>query len=287
MTTPGSCTKNPRIEEVIDLELYPIHDAAARKELIDIVRGELKEDGACTLPGFVTDNALGAMVEQAHGLLPLAYAGPTEATPYFFDYDLGGGGSSIDKNHPLRRTSRRNLSQVAADLIPGQHLLARLHRAELMLDFLSAVEGQPVYRNEDPYQGLNISVMEEGGCQQWHFDGGNMVITLLLQAPIAGGEFEYVPGIRTESKENFDEIRAVMEGDQSRVRRIRPRAGALNLFKGRYSLHRVTEVLGDRRRLQAILGYTTVMGYRGSLKSSILHYGPRVASREAQVGSPS
>ena len=37
-------------------------------------------------------------------------------------------------------------------------------------------------RNLDPYQSLNISVMDEGGCQQWHFDGGNMVTTLLLQA---------------------------------------------------------------------------------------------------------
>ena len=27
----------------------------------------------------------------------------------------------------------------------------------------------------------------------WHFDGADAVVTLMLQAPLAGGQFEYVP----------------------------------------------------------------------------------------------
>jgi len=123
--------------------------------------------------------------------------------------------------------------------------------------------------------------MNKGGCQQWHFDSGNMVITLLLQEPEAGGVFEYSPGIRSDNDENFETVQAVLDGDLSRVKRNPLKAGTLSLFRGHYSLHRVTEVEGNRQRLQAILGYSTNPGHIGSKESSILHYGPRVAEIES------
>jgi hypothetical protein len=149
-----------------------------------------------------------------------------------------------------------------------------------MLDFLSAVTERSIYRNQDPYQSLNISVMNRGGCQQWHFDSGDMVITLLLQEPEGGGIFEYAPAIRTESDENFDAVQRVLDGCSEQVIQNRLQAGTLSLFRGHYSLHRVTAVEGERRRLQAILGYSTKPDLLGSKASSILHYGPRVAEIE-------
>ena len=47
-------------------------------------------------------------------------------------------------------------------------------------------------------------------------------------------------------------------------------------------MHRVTEVQGKRTRIQAILGFSTNPDLQGSLDSSILHYGPRVAELEGQ-----
>ena len=150
-----------------------------------------------------------------------------------------------------------------------------------MLDFLAAVTGQPIYRNQDPYQSLNISVMNAGGCQQWHFDSGNLVTTLLLQEPEAGGIFEYAPAIRSEEDENFDAVQSVLDSNSDRVRQNRLEAGTLSLFRGHYSLHRVTPVEGKRQRIQAILGYSTKPNLYGNRESSILHYGPRVAEIEA------
>ncbi len=152
-----------------------------------------------------------------------------------------------------------------------------------MLDFLGAVAGESIYRNQDPYQSPNISVMDEGGCQQWHFDSGDMVTTLLLQAPEAGGIFEYAPAIRSDQNENFDAVQAVLEGGSERVRQNRLKAGTLSLFRGHYSLHRVTPVEGKRQRIQAILGYSGRPDLYGNKKSSILHYGPRVAEIEASA----
>ena len=268
--------------QIINSALYPIDrlDSAAGKTWIAQIRSALQDDGSCILPNFVTAEVLREMTLQAKSIAHLAYPGPTEVTPYFFNYRLGEG-EDLPADHPLRRKARRNLAQVATDLIPTDFLLSQLHRSQAMLDFLSAVIEQPVYRNLDPYQSLNISVMDEGGCQQWHFDGGNMVTTLLLQEPEGGGVFEYAPAIRSESDENFDAVQAILDGRSDRVLRNHLRSGSLSLFRGHYSLHRVTPVEGKRQRLQAILGYSTRPDMIGNRESSILHYGPRVAEIES------
>lgn len=219
------------------------------------------------------------MASQAASLNEKAYSGPTSVSPYFFNYDLGKG-LDVDDQHPLKRKGKRNLRQVAGDLIPPNHFLSVLFYSELMTEFLGRVLGAKVYRNQDKYQSLNISLQDEGGCQQWHFDTGDMVTTLLLQAPESGGVFEYCPRIRSKEDENFDQVRKVLDGKSTRVKRLNLQAGMLSLFQGHYSIHRVTEVRGATRRIQAILGYTTKPDLVGSIKSSILHYGPRVALRE-------
>jgi predicted 2-oxoglutarate/Fe(II)-dependent dioxygenase YbiX len=268
--------------QINNSDLYPVErlDAAASRAWLDEVRNDLERHGSCTLADFVTPDALREMSAQAQSITHLAYAGPAEVSPYFFNYRLGEG-EELPQDHPLRHKGRRQLAQVAADLIPPGFLLSKLHRSQQMLDFLGAVIGAPVYRNLDPYQSLNISVMNEGGCQQWHFDGGNMVTTLLLQEPEGGGVFEYAPSIRSDVDENFDAVQAVIDGKSDRIRRNRLRAGTLSLFRGHYSLHRVTPVEGKRQRLQAILGYSTRPDMIGNRESSILHYGPRVAEIEA------
>jgi len=270
--------------QIINTTVYPVDNlsSADARTWIAQLRARLDQDGSCTLPKFVTAPALTKMAQQALSIAHLAYPGPTEVSPYFFNYQLGSG-DDLPATHPLRHKGKRNLSQVAADLIPPEFLLSQLYRSDLMLDFLAAVTGKPVYRNQDPYQSLNISVMNQGGCQQWHFDSGTMVTTLLLQESEAGGIFEYAPAIRSEEDENFDAVQAVLDGNSDRVRQNRLQAGTLSLFRGHYSLHRVTEVEGSWQRVQSILGYSTRPGLLGKKESSILHYGPRVAEIEANT----
>jgi hypothetical protein len=270
------------LNEVIDLNRYPIDrlSSAEAKGWLREVRDRLADDGSCVFPQFVHDKALQTLASEASAIAHLAYPGPTEVSPYFFNYKLGQGQQYAD-DHPLYRMGKRNLGQIATDLIPESHLLDQLYRHPSMRDFLAEIVSQPVYLNADPYQSLNISVMNEGGCQQWHFDGSKMVTTLLLQEPEAGGVFEYVPGIRSEDSENFDAVQSVLDGDSDAIRQIKLQAGSLSLFQGHYSIHRVTDVIGNHQRLQAILGYSTEPGYLGKFDSSLLHYGPRIAEIEA------
>lgn len=269
--------------QLVNTGQYPLDrlDSAEARQWLAQIRQRLDESGSCTLPDFVLPEQRERMAGEVRRITHLAYPGPREVSPYFFNYRLGEG-DSLPSSHPLRRKGKRNLAQVAADLIPEDFLLSQLYRSDFMRGFLGELLQQPVYLNCDPYQSLNLSVMDEGGCQQWHFDSGNMVTTLLLQEPEGGGVFEYAPGIRSDDDENFDEVEAVLDGRSDRVRSNQLRAGTLSLFRGHYSLHRVTPVIGKTQRLQAILGYSTRPGLYGSLESSILHYGPRVAEIEAR-----
>ena len=273
--------EHSEIYNFIDLDRYPLNDLAgtAGQQLVDQTRAALDQEGSCSMPGFIHRSAVAEMAAEANTLLSLAYQGPTEVTPYFFNYDLGKGIKVAD-DHPLKRKGKRNLSQVASDLIPDHHRLSRLYHSPVLTDFLAAILDQAVYRNQDKYQSLNISVMNAGGCQQWHFDSGPMVTTLLLQAPEAGGVFEYVPELRSDESENFVQVQQVLDGASDGVKRLKLEAGTLSLFRGHYSMHRVTEVVGRRTRIQAILGFSTTPGMQGNLDSSILHYGPRVARIE-------
>jgi hypothetical protein len=269
------------LAELVDLDRYPIDNLAGERgqALVRHVKARMEESCICTLPNFLRPEALERMVGEAEALAQLAYAGPSEAGAYFFRYDTDKL-AALPPHHVRRLKTPRRLRQVASDLIPRHTAIWRLYTCDTLTAFLSAAVGETLYRSADRYQALNISVMEEGGCQQWHFDTNEVNITLLLQASEGGGEFEYVPLIRSAESENYDAVKRVLEGGRDGVVRLAQEPGMLVLFKGHRSLHRVAPTRGKRRRLQTILGHNTRQGVVGSLESSILHYGPRVRLAE-------
>jgi hypothetical protein len=94
-----------------------------------------------------------------------------------------------------------------------------------------------------------------------------------LQECLEGGKFEYVPGIRTADTENFAAVRAVLDGAREPVRCLEAGPGTLTLFRGRYSLHRVTPVQGATRRVNAVLAYASTPGHRLTPLNRRLFYG--------------
>ena len=106
-----------------------------------------------------------------------------------------------------------------------------------------------VHELADPLAGLVLNVLAPGHEHPWHFDTNEFTVTLLTQRPEEGGEFEYCPGIRSQDAENLDDVRAVLDGRPTRPpRMLTLRPGDLQLFRGRYSLHRVRRVAGSTAR---------------------------------------
>ena len=64
--------------------------------------------------------------------------------------------------------------------------------------------------------------------------------------------------------EIIDEVKKVLGGDRSRVRQLQLGAGDLQIFLGRFSLHRVTENLGRSDRLLLIMSFTEQPGGVGN-----------------------
>ena len=48
--------------------------------------------------------------------------------------------------------------------------------------------------------------------------------------------------------ENFEEVKKVLDGDRKRVRQLELEPGDLQIFKGRFTLHRVTKIEGNHSR---------------------------------------
>ncbi len=109
---------------IINTALYPVDDlgSPAARDWIAAIRASLEQDGSCLLADFVAPDRLAQIVQQVQGITHLAYPGPNEVSPYFFNYQLGKG-KDLPESYPLRHRGKRNLAQVAANLIPDEYLL--------------------------------------------------------------------------------------------------------------------------------------------------------------------
>jgi hypothetical protein len=91
--------------------------------------------------------------------------------------------------------------------------------------------------------------MRPEGILPWHFDSCEFTLSIMIQKPDEGGIFEYCPFIREPGNENFDEVKKVLEGDRTKVRQLKLEPGDLQIFKGRFTMHRVTKVKGNKAKI--------------------------------------
>ena len=237
----------------LDLARYPIDDLdrPAARELIDRCRRQLDETGLCLLPGFLGEQAVARSAADIQAEVPAAYR-KERAIQAMNDSEID---PSLPADDPVRTAHRHSMRTIAYDLIDPASPIRALYEWDGLSGFLSEVLGHPVHRCADPLIALMISAMEPGGEQGWHFDDNEFVVSLLLQKPAVGGEFEYVPMIRSDHDPATDAIRAVFEGDRERVQVAPLEPGTLALFRGHRSLHRVSPVTEPPTRLIALLSF--------------------------------
>ena len=242
------------LAELVDLDRYPIHErgSSAYRQTVASAREGLVTEECTYLPDFLKPRAVQLMQDEAESLIPNAVYYSQEHNPYF---------SAVTPDapdwDPRRKMGRKTNGLVPGDAFPREGLIWNLCRCREMKDFVEDCMGVgPLYFYEDPYGCLNVSVQNEGEEFAWHFDTNEFTVSLLLQKPVSGGVFEFAPNIRTPQSESYSDVAAVIDGDRARVVPLDLRAGDLQLFKGRYSIHRVTPVEGPIPRLIALLAYS-------------------------------
>jgi hypothetical protein len=239
--------------ELIDIERFPIdRPGGALDRRIAQVRADLAHDGCAVLSGFVTPAGVAALAEEADRTAVHAHRTFNRTNPYFTQDD-----PNLPETHPKRRFFDRSNAFVPADNFASEGPLRQIYDAPGFDDFIRECLGEKAFfRYADPLADAIVNLAEAGPGFPWHFDTNNFTVTLAIQNAEAGGEFEYAPAIRdAHGHENFDEIARVLDGTSDRVKTLRLKPGDLQLFRGRYSLHRVSPLRGPRRRYVAILSY--------------------------------
>ncbi|MFE9100830.1 HalD/BesD family halogenase [Actinomadura geliboluensis] len=247
-----------------DTERYPLAepDGAGWAAAVSRTRAELAKTGCCVLPDFIRPALRDALRAECAKIAPSAHYDVETVNAYNIDI-----GTPLPDDHPGRITVERGNAFVARDRVPADALIHRLYTNGLFQRFVASCFGLPrVHELADPLSGLVLNVVGPGMEHPWHFDTNEFTVSLLTQEPEDGGVFEYCPNIRTAERENLADVRDVLTGRGDRlVRRLALRPGDLQLFKGRYSLHRVSTVRGDTARHTAIFAYSERPGVIGSV----------------------
>lgn len=239
-----------RIAEILDLDRFPVQDLdnPVTRDLIAYCRAELDDDGCCSVPGFLRTVSVDRISAEAHALAPRAHRAAEDHNPYFSPDD-----DAFPTDHPRRRFQTRTNGFVCYDLIPESSDLRALYDWKPFTAFLAkAFDIVPLHRYADPLAAMPFNTMRPGDRFPWHFDTNEFTVTLMIQPAAHGGRFEYVPNVRSPEDECYDAVQAVMDGRSDAVRSFDLRAGDMQLFLGRYTLHRVTEVGGTQDRHVAI-----------------------------------
>ncbi|MHB8382610.1 MAG: HalD/BesD family halogenase [Candidatus Binataceae bacterium] len=257
--------------ELIDLERYPILDLASAqaRTLARECRDQLDRTGACELPGFLRPAAVATLVREADELAREAYHSVVTGTAY-----LEAPAASWPADHPRRHFDKTSVGVVAYDQFPPHSPMRRLFEFEPLMEFIAAAIGkEQLYRYADPMGALNLAVMGDGERLHWHYDQTDFVTSLALRPADAGGDFEYVPLIRSSTDENYPRVKRLFEGEPEGVVRVPMNPGTLLLFEGRNSIHRVTPIRGATPRLVALLAYDTRPDTRSSKTLQMARYG--------------
>ncbi|MFJ2471834.1 arpA protein [Streptomyces sp. NPDC087659] len=252
------------LDQVVDTNRYPLSelDGAEGQAVIARARRELADLGCTVLPDFIRPALQDVLREEGSSLAPRAHHDLETVNVYNIAVD-----ADLPEDHPGRRIFQRGNAFVARDRIPDDSLIGRLYSDAAFRDFVARCFGLPrLYELADPLSGLVLNVVSPGMEHPWHFDTNEFTVSMLTREAEDGGVFEYCPNIRSAQDENFTAVRDVLDGRGGRlVRRLPLRPGDLQLFKGRYSLHRVSPVRGGTARHSAIFAYSERPGVIGSV----------------------
>ncbi|WP_406389549.1 arpA protein [Streptomyces sp. NBC_00887] len=250
------------LDQVVDTDRYPLSDPGSveGRAVIDRARHELATVGCTVLPDFIRPSLHDVLRQECAAIASQAYFDVETVNVYNISVD-----ADLPEDHPGRRTFRRGNAFVARDRVPEGALISRLYTHEVFQRFVADCFGLPgLHELADPLSGLVLNVVRPGMEHPWHFDTNEYTVSMLTQQARSGGDFEYCPNIRTAEDEHFDAVRDVLDG-RTEGDRLPLRPGDLQLFKGRYSLHRVSPVRGDVARHSAIFAYSEHPGVIGSV----------------------
>jgi hypothetical protein len=246
------------LADLVDLERYPLSDDAAFAPIAESCRRQLQESSFARLPGFLKAGAAQVMTTEVLDAIPRAYRREQSFSAYDEATSL-----EFDPEHVRRRIHMSRQFVVAMDVLRKSGMLRTLYGNATVTRRIAQMLSEPaLFPLADPVMGCTATVMYDGDNHGWHFDLNDFVVSILLQAPDAGGTFDFAPNIRDDANENYPAVAAALDGRSEAVRSIKVEAGTLLLFCGRRALHCVPPVSGRVPRVIALYSYDRHAGVR-------------------------
>lgn len=246
------------IGEVLDLDRYPLDrlDSPRGQLLLESCRAALRFEGACQLPGLVKADAVARLVEEA--LSKNADGHRTDDTHNVYFEKVNTEAPADDPASILEHSSK---SAVGWDKIDADSPLRIAFEWDGLTNFIGeAMEVDELHRYADPQGAASLMTFGEGDELGWHFDRSPFAVTLMLQPSLGGGEFQYFHMLRTSEDESKEAVVDRLKGgDKGRIK-LSTDPGTLSMFRGHYSMHRVTPIEGDQPRINAVLAYSEKPG---------------------------
>jgi alkylated DNA repair dioxygenase AlkB len=255
-----------KLNQIIELTDYPISDLAFAKNC----KQRLDQHGALILPNFLTEAAIKIVVDEGKNQQPLAFYSKDKHNVYLRKSDF-----YYPMDHPRNMLVQSSKGCITDDQIATDSPLRTLYNSPQFRQFLATVLGQQqLYNYADPLSSINLHYAAEGQELGWHFDESSFAITLLIQSPESGGQFEYLENMRDadNSEMNYQGVATVLSGQQP-PKILSAGPGTLTLFRGRNAIHRVTPTEGDRTRMLVVLAYNSQPGIKLSESARITFYG--------------
>jgi hypothetical protein len=257
------------MQDVVDLAAYPLDrpDSSAWRALVAHCRADLAAEGMFNLAGFLRP------VPRTTAAAALAPRFATEAFTharrhniYFRKvHELPAGHPALAEVETVNRT-------LCGDQIGGP--IERLYEWPAFAAFLAATMDKPVLHvMDDPLARMNAMAYGAGQGLNWHFDRSEFTTTLLLQAPEAGGAFEYRTDLRSAEDPNFEGVARLLRGEDPAKKVLHLAPGTLNVFRGKNTAHRVTPVEGPTDRIVAVFSYYDRPGVTFTAEERLGFYG--------------
>ncbi len=251
------------LSDLVDTDRYPLGrpDSTAYRAAVDAARAQLRSDGCAVVNDLIRPEALSILSSEIVERKPTTHYSTQTMNPYFHTEH----NPDYPDHHPVNMFLERSSGFIPGDSWESGCATDVIFRAPELARFLAdCLEIPELYCYADPLAGLTANILDPGQQFTWHFDTNDFAVTVLVDEADEGGLFEYVPGIRSADDEGFDRIQQVLEGGRNGVVTLDLRPGDLQIFRGRYSLHRVSRVAADSvPRHAAIFAYTEQPGVIG------------------------
>jgi hypothetical protein len=269
------------LEQLLDLDRYPLQDRddPAYAAAVEAARHGIRRDGCAVVPQLVRPEGVRALSEEVLARKHTTHYSTQNINPYFHTVK----NPEFPDHHPVNTFIERSSGFIPGDSWEPRCAMDVVFRSPEVARFVAdCLEVDSLHCYADPLAGLTANILDAGQQFAWHFDTNEFAVTVLVDEADEGGLFEYVPMTRTPEDENFDGLQRILDGDRALVHTLDLRAGDMQIFRGRHSVHRVTRVSADScPRHAAIFAYTAEPGVIGRLERTRQLFGRVLPEHEA------